>query len=111
MIRLQPGLRSIGLVSCLLLCTLLVGAGMPTQQTTPGPEAKPPAGIQATSESRTDVKNVLEVHGLIPEQGYLLGIFLLGAYQYLLDWHLKYYMDHDPRKHAKGRQPRIVQVG
>lgn len=60
MIRLQPGLRSIGLVSCLLLCTLLVGAGMPTQQTTPGPEAKPPAGIQATSESRTDVKNVLE---------------------------------------------------
>jgi len=39
------------------------------------------------------------------------GSFLLGAYQYLLDWHLKYYMAHDPKKHAKGRQPRVVQVG
>ncbi|MCH7658946.1 MAG: N-6 DNA methylase [Bacteroidetes bacterium] len=26
------------------------------------------------------------------------GSFLIGAYQYLLDWHLKYYIDNPPRK-------------
>lgn len=29
------------------------------------------------------------------------GSFLLGAYQFLLDWHLKYYMDNDPNKWNK----------
>jgi hypothetical protein len=31
------------------------------------------------------------------------GSFLLGAYQYLLDWHLRWYLDHDPGKLARGR--------
>ncbi len=35
------------------------------------------------------------------------GSFLLGAYQTLLDWHLKWYSENDPEKHAKGRQPKI----
>ena len=35
------------------------------------------------------------------------GSFLLGAYQTLLDWHLKWYSEHDPEKHAKGRKPKI----
>jgi Eco57I restriction-modification methylase/TaqI-like C-terminal specificity domain len=35
------------------------------------------------------------------------GSFLIGAYQYLLDWHLKYYIENDPEKHAKGRNPRL----
>jgi len=35
------------------------------------------------------------------------GSFLLGAYQTLLDWHLKWYSENDAEKHAKGRQPKI----
>jgi len=32
------------------------------------------------------------------------GSFLIGAYQFLLDWHLRYYTDHDPAKLAKGKK-------
>jgi len=35
------------------------------------------------------------------------GSFLLGAYQYLLDWHQEWYAKHDPEKHAKGRSPKV----
>jgi len=35
------------------------------------------------------------------------GSFLLGAYQTLLDWHLKWHSEHDPEKHARGRNPKI----
>ncbi len=38
------------------------------------------------------------------------GSFLIGAFQYLLDWHLKYYTDNDPEKHLKGRDPKIYQA-
>ena len=31
------------------------------------------------------------------------GSFLLGAYQYLLDWHLKWYVDDGPEKWSKGK--------
>jgi len=37
------------------------------------------------------------------------GSFLLGAYQRLLNWHLTWYTENDPAKHAKGRQPKIFQ--
>jgi len=37
------------------------------------------------------------------------GSFLLGAYQYLLDWHLKWYIDNEPDKWAKTKQPSIYQ--
>ncbi|MFQ5586378.1 MAG: Eco57I restriction-modification methylase domain-containing protein [Thermodesulfobacteriota bacterium] len=33
------------------------------------------------------------------------GSFLLGAYQYLLDWHLAWYRENNPEKHAKGKRP------
>ena len=36
------------------------------------------------------------------------GSFLLGAYQYLLDWHLNYYLTHDPESHIRGKNPPIV---
>ncbi|MDQ6966415.1 MAG: N-6 DNA methylase, partial [Mariprofundaceae bacterium] len=39
------------------------------------------------------------------------GSFLLGAYQYLLDWHLKWYVDNEPEKWFKGRNPNIFQAG
>jgi len=35
------------------------------------------------------------------------GSFLLGAYQTLLDWHLKWYSENDAEKHARGRNPKI----
>ncbi len=37
------------------------------------------------------------------------GSFLLGAYQYLLDWHRDYYVTHTPDKWTKGRKPRLYQ--
>ena len=37
------------------------------------------------------------------------GTFPLGAYQYLLDWHLAWYINHDPEKIASGRNPAIFQ--
>jgi len=35
------------------------------------------------------------------------GSFLLGAYQTLLDWHLTWYSENEPEKHAKGRKSKI----
>ena len=37
------------------------------------------------------------------------GTFPLGAYQYLLDWHLKWYTEHDPEKWARGKNPAIYE--
>lgn len=39
------------------------------------------------------------------------GSFLLGAYQYLLDWHLAWYSENDPEKWAKSRRPAIHRAG
>ncbi len=39
------------------------------------------------------------------------GSFLLGAYQYLLDWYRDGYSANDPEKWAQGSKPRLVQVG
>jgi len=38
------------------------------------------------------------------------GSFLLGAYQYLLDWHIQWYSGHEPEKWAKGKTPAIYQA-
>jgi len=38
------------------------------------------------------------------------GSFLLGAYEFLLDWHLKYYLDHDPEGWAKKKTPPIYET-
>ncbi|MEA2014018.1 MAG: TaqI-like C-terminal specificity domain-containing protein [Thermodesulfobacteriota bacterium] len=37
------------------------------------------------------------------------GSFLIGAYQYLLDWHRDQYIADDPEKWAKGRKPCLYQ--
>jgi len=39
------------------------------------------------------------------------GSFLIGAYQFLLDWHLQFYTANDPGKWAKGGKPALVQTG
>lgn len=36
------------------------------------------------------------------------GSFLIGAYQHLLDWHLKWYLEHEPEKWAKRKRPPIA---
>jgi len=38
------------------------------------------------------------------------GSFLLGAYQYLLDWYLDWYVRHDPAKWARGKNPAIFEA-
>jgi len=38
------------------------------------------------------------------------GSFLLGAYQYLLDWYLDWYMRNDPQQWARKKDPPIRQV-
>jgi type I restriction-modification system DNA methylase subunit len=38
------------------------------------------------------------------------GSFLLGAYQFLLDWYLNAYAASEPEKYATGRSPQLVQV-
>ena len=38
------------------------------------------------------------------------GSFLLGAYQFLLDWHLEQYLADGPAKWATGRTPRLYQT-
>lgn len=37
------------------------------------------------------------------------GSFLIAVFQFLLDWHLAYYIEDGPEKHAKGRPPRVYQ--
>ena len=37
------------------------------------------------------------------------GSFLLGAYQHLLDWHLKWYSENEPGKWAKAKKPALYQ--
>ena len=38
------------------------------------------------------------------------GSFLLGAYQYLLDWHVRWYSENGPEKWAKGSSPVVYQA-
>ncbi len=53
-------------------------------------------------------KNASEIKILDPACG--SGSFLIGAYQYLLDWHLRWYSSNgsnNPEKYAKGKYPAI----
>ncbi|GMV34844.1 MAG: restriction endonuclease subunit M [Chloroflexi bacterium CFX1] len=38
------------------------------------------------------------------------GTFLLGAYQFLMDWHLNWYTANDPEKWAGGKSPAVYQA-
>jgi hypothetical protein len=51
---------------------------------------------------------VEKLHILDPACG--SGSFLLGAYEFLLDWHLRYYLEHNPAKWAKGKDPAIYET-
>jgi hypothetical protein len=53
-------------------------------------------------------KQISSIRVLDPACG--SGSFLIGAYQFLLDWYLKYYLDHDPATLAKGKRPVLIQT-
>ena len=53
-------------------------------------------------------KDVATLRVLDPACG--SGSFLIGAYQFLLDWHLAWYLAHTPERWARGRQPALVQT-
>lgn len=86
------------------------------------PEVKKAGGVYYTPTYIVDyiVRNTVGklVEGKTPAQVAKLtildpacgsGSFLIGAYQFLLDWHLKYYTEHDRAKWAKGKNATIYQ--
>jgi type I restriction-modification system DNA methylase subunit len=86
------------------------------------PEVRKAGGVYYTPKYIVDyiVKNTVGklVEGKKPKEVEKLkildpacgsGSFLLGAYQYLLDWHLKWYIDNEPDKWAKVKQPTVYQ--
>jgi len=88
------------------------------------PEVKKAGGVFYTPTYIVDyiVRNTVGklVEGKTPKQAENLkildpacgsGSFLIGAYQYLLDWHLAWYGANDPEKHAKGKNPKIYLAG
>ncbi len=109
-------------------CLLGEGSIVPVLRSTPPPEEG--VGSPSTGPDR-EVSILPSVHGgdagtientgtnasLTPTQALSLrvvdpacgsGSFLLGAYQYLLDWHLNYYLSHDPQSHTRGKNPPLV---
>ncbi len=88
------------------------------------PEVKKAGGVYYTPTYIVDyiVKNTIGklLEGKTPNQATKLrvldpacgsGSFLIGAYQYLLDWHRDQYMKDGPEKHARGRTPALSQAG
>jgi hypothetical protein len=51
-------------------------------------------------------KQIEKVHILDPACG--SGSFLIGTYQFLLDWYQRYYTENEPEILAKGKTPQIV---
>ncbi|MHB1324721.1 MAG: Eco57I restriction-modification methylase domain-containing protein [Thermoleophilia bacterium] len=84
------------------------------------PEVKKAGGVYYTPTYIVDyiVKNTVGklLEGATPKQAAKLrildpacgsGSFLIGAYEYLLDWHRDWYVANDAEKWAKGREPRL----
>ncbi len=66
----------------------------------------PVSGVARGGKPMTPVE-VTKLRILDPACG--SGSFLLGAYQYLLDWHLRWYSENDPTKWAKAKKPALYQ--
>jgi len=69
-------------------------------------EDKTPQDVAGLTQTWKPSKTARPLAILDPACG--SGSFLLGAYQYLLDWHLEYYA-MDIRKWSTGKEPRIYQ--
>jgi len=87
------------------------------------PEVKKAGGVYYTPTHIVDYifKNTVGklLEGKTPKQAAKLrlldpacgsGSFLIGAYQYLLDWHRDWYVNDGPEKHAASRQPALYQA-
>ena len=85
------------------------------------PEVRKAGGVYYTPSYIVDyiVANTVGklVEGKTPEQVSQLrivdpacgsGSFLLGAFQYLLDWHESWYLANQPEKWVKGKQPALI---
>ncbi|MCW5554168.1 MAG: N-6 DNA methylase [Verrucomicrobiae bacterium] len=66
-------------------------------------------GTLSTRSATAILNRVAKLRILDPACG--SGSFLIGAYQFLLDWHLQFYLAHDPLRWAKGARPALVQTG
>jgi hypothetical protein len=66
------------------------------------------AGESSRTARHNVLKKVSKLRILDPACG--SGSFLIGAYQFLLDWHLQFYTTSDPVKWAKGGKPALVQT-
>ncbi|MFA5867560.1 MAG: TaqI-like C-terminal specificity domain-containing protein [Actinomycetota bacterium] len=86
------------------------------------PEVKKAGGVYYTPTYIVDyiVKNTVGklVEGKTPKDVDKLNIldpacgsgsFLIGAYQFLLDWYLEYYRNHEPAKLLKGKSPKLYE--
>ncbi len=65
----------------------------------------PDAGARSESKAKITPNQAAKLRILDPACG--SGSFLLGAYQYLLDWHRDWYVADGEEKHAKGRSPKL----
>ena len=72
----------------------------------PTPPLTPPH-LGTNGEGKMTPKEAARLKILDPACG--SGTFLLGAYQYLLDWHLTWYMNNGFEKWSKGRNAVLVQ--
>jgi hypothetical protein len=70
----------------------------------PSPDGRTPSG----EGSKVTPKEAAKLRILDPACG--SGSFLLGAYQYLLDWHAAWYAAHGPDRWAAGKDPAIYQA-
>lgn len=88
------------------------------------PEVRKAGGVYYTPTYIVDyiVENTVGelLKGKTPEQASALkvvdpacgsGSFLLGAFEYLLNWHYQYYTTHDPETWAKKKNPPIYPLG
>ncbi len=64
-----------------------------------GGEGEPPSSAGMTPKEASRLRVVDPACGS--------GSFLLGAYQFLLDWHRDWYVADDAEKHARGRTPHL----
>ena len=85
------------------------------------PEVRKAGGVYYTPTYIVDyiIKNTVGtlLEGRTPENASALkivdpacgsGSFLLGAFQYLLDWHETWYHEHDPEKWSRGKAPALI---
>jgi type I restriction-modification system DNA methylase subunit len=68
----------------------------------------PPQSPFAKGGNKITPKEVSKLKILDPACG--SGSFLLGAYQYLLDWHRDWYANDDPKKWATSKNPTLYQA-